>query len=109
MCGICGVVNFQGEPVTEALLASMAGRLRHRGADALGIARPEGWAGLGHTRLKVIDLSEMANQPMASQDGRIWIIYNGEIYNYRALRAALVGYGRSFFNQSNNQVILPPH
>ena len=106
MCGICGVVNFQGEPVTEALLASMAGRLRHRGPDTLGIARPEGWAGLGHTRLKVIDLSEMANQPMASQDGRIWIIYNGEIYNYRALRAALVESGRSFVSQSDTEVIL---
>src|SRR3989338_746941 len=106
MCGICGVVNFQGEPVTEALLAAWAGGLRHRGPDALGIARPEGWAGLGHTRLKVIDLSEMANQPMASQDGRIWIVYNGEIYNSRALRAALVGSGRSFVSQSDTEVIL---
>ena len=106
MCGICGVLNFQGEPVTEALVSSMAGRLRHRGPDTLGIARPEIWSGLGHTRLKVIDLSEMANQPMASQDGRVWIVYNGEIYNYRALRATLAGYGRSFVSQSDTEVIL---
>ncbi len=106
MCGICGVVNFQGEPVSEALLSSMAGRLRHRGPDALGIARPEIWSGLGHTRLKVIDLSEMANQPMASQDGRVWIVYNGEIYNYRALRSALQGYGRRFVSASDTEVIL---
>ncbi|MDP3703694.1 MAG: asparagine synthase (glutamine-hydrolyzing) [Candidatus Omnitrophota bacterium] len=106
MCGICGVVNFQGEPVTEALLASMAGRLRHRGPDAVGIARPEGWAGLGHTRLKVIDLSERANQPMVSQDGRVWVVYNGEVYNYRDLRALLQGYGHRFVSASDTEVIL---
>lgn len=106
MCGICGVVNFSGEPVDEGAVASMAGRLRHRGPDALGVAQPLPGVGLGHTRLKVIDLSDAANQPMTSRDRMTWVVYNGEIYNYQALRETLAGYGRSFVSQSDTEVIL---
>lgn len=106
MCGICGVVNFHGEPVSNEVLSAMAARLRHRGPDAVGVARPAPWIGLGHTRLKVIDLSERANQPMASQDGCVWIVYNGEVYNYPELRVQLEQFGRRFVSQSDTEVVL---
>ena len=106
MCGVCGVVNMDGAPVSEELLASMTRRLSHRGPDALGIARPIPGVGLGHARLKVIDLTESANQPMASRDGMTWIVYNGEVYNYRSLRGELEGSGRQFVSQSDTEVIL---
>jgi len=106
MCGICGIVNLNGEPVDEPVLASMAGRLRHRGPDAIGLARPVPWVGLGHTRLKVIDLSDAANQPMASRDGMTWIVYNGEIYNYRELRRELESHDCRFVSRSDTEVIL---
>ena len=106
MCGICGVVSWSGKPVEEAVLRAMVGRLRHRGPDAQGIARPESWAGLGHTRLKVIDLSEAASQPMASEDRKVWLVYNGEIYNFQSLRTALAQHGHRFRSQSDTEVIL---
>lgn len=106
MCGICGVVNFSREPVSEPVLSAMAGRLRHRGPDALRVAQPAPWMGLGHTRLKVIDLSDAANQPMANRDGSVWIAYNGEVYNYRSLRQELEGHGRRFVTQSDTEVVL---
>jgi len=106
MCGIVGVINFDGAMVAEDLLARMAGRLRHRGPDAVGVARPAPGVGLGHTRLKVIDLSEAANQPMANPQRTVWLVFNGEIYNFRELRRELEGYGRRFRSQSDTEVAL---
>ena len=106
MCGICGVVNFNGEPVAEELISSMVGRLRHRGPDASGVARPIPSIGLGHTRLSVIDLSPAARQPMVSRDRATWIVYNGEIYNHPSLRMELQRLGHRFMSRSDTEVIL---
>ena len=106
MCGICGVVNFTGEPIAEDAVRLMTDRLAHRGPDAFGVAHPLPWIGLGHRRLKVIDLSEAANQPMVNAAKTVWIVYNGEIYNYRALRQELEGHGHQFVSRSDTEVIL---
>ena len=83
MCGIAGYVG--GAP--PELLPAMVKSLAHRGPDDSGI-HVDGEAGLGMTRLAIIDLVS-GRQPMASDDGEVWLVFNGEIYNYRALRAEL--------------------
>lgn len=91
MCGLCGIVDFEGLP-TLGLLEPMADALRHRGPDAFGgfddhDASPS--MALGHRRLSIIDLSEAANQPLANDAGTVWAALNGEIYNYQDLRRDL--------------------
>src|SRR5690348_15712555 len=77
----------------------------HRGPDADGL-----YAGLrailGHRRLSIIDLSVVARQPMSNEDGRVWVTYNGEIYNHQDLRSELVSRGHAFRSQSDTEVIL---
>jgi asparagine synthase (glutamine-hydrolysing) len=90
MCGITGVVHF-GDETAPAPIREMTARLQHRGPDATGIWESGGEmprAQLGHTRLSIIDLAG-SHQPMASADGRYVLVFNGEIYNYRELRAGL--------------------
>jgi asparagine synthase (glutamine-hydrolysing) len=105
MCGIAGQLNFDGRPVSRERLESMAARLAHRGPDGSGV-RTFGAAGLAHRRLKIIDLSDAARQPMANEDGSIWLIYNGEIYNYKELREQLEGAGHRFASSTDSEVIL---
>lgn len=100
MCGITGMVGF----ADRELLATMTAALRHRGPDADGLALGDGW-GLGHRRLSIIDLSGGA-QPMASADGSCWVTYNGEIYNFRELRAQLQARGHVFTSRSDTEVLL---
>src|SRR5436853_5786062 len=102
MCGICGQVNFSGEPVDPAFVRRMARTLAHRGPDGEGVYA-QGAIGLGHRRLSIIDLSPQAAQPMCSADGSAWIVYNGEIYNYRELRAELQQRGEEFRTQSDTE------
>lgn len=83
----------------------MVRRLAHRGPDHEGIAT-RGAAVLGHRRLAIIDLSPDANQPMADVEGGVWIVFNGEIYNYRELRADLIARGARFHTSSDTEVIL---
>lgn len=104
MCGIAGVVNWR-QPADAPAVSRMVRRLAHRGPDHEGIA-VRGAAILGHRRLAIIDLSPDANQPMADVDGRVWIVFNGEIYNYQALRADLVAGGARFHTRSDTEVIL---
>ncbi len=108
MCGITGVAAFRGGVVpwdSEVILAA-ACTLRHRGPDDEGVWRdPEGRAVLAHTRLRVIDL-DTGSQPMGSEDGRLQITFNGEIYNFRSLRAELEGMGYRFRTRSDTEVIL---
>jgi len=109
MCGIAGVVHFEGAPVDRDLLGRMVAVLAHRGPDARGVqVLHEGplQAGLAHARLRVVDLSEAAGQPMASDDGRVWVVFNGEIYNFRELRASLEARGRRFRTASDTEVLL---
>jgi len=105
MCGICGVLNLRPGPPTEAaLLNSMVGSLRHRGPDENGGYRDKDVA-LGQARLSIIDLSGGA-QPMSNEDGSVWIVFNGEIFNYVELGQQLRAAGHRFKTKSDTEVIV---
>ena len=107
MCGIVGVVHLGGggHPALDNI-AAMADTLTHRGPDGRSCYRsPSGRCALGHTRLKVIDL-ETGDQPMANEDGSVQVVFNGEIYNFRALRRELEGRGHRFSTQSDTEVLV---
>lgn len=109
MCGIAGIHAYLdvAPPVDREELARMNDRMVSRGPDGSGLwLSREGRTGLGHRRLAIIDLSEGGAQPMHSQDGRLTITFNGEIYNYRELRAELQAAGRTFRTQSDTEVLL---
>jgi asparagine synthase (glutamine-hydrolysing) len=107
MCGICGELRFDGSPVSETELVAMRDRLLHRGPDSFGsYVSPGGSGGLGFRRLKIIDLTPNASQPMSNEDGTVHVVFNGEIYNYRTLREGLVARGHRFRSQSDTEVIV---
>jgi asparagine synthase (glutamine-hydrolysing) len=106
MCGICGIWQAH-TAVEEQTLRAMNDRQAHRGPDDWGLYRnPDGRLGLGFRRLAIIDLSPTGHQPMTNEDGALWIVFNGEIYNYPALRKELVGLGHEFRSTSDTEVIL---
>lgn len=105
MCGICGVVNLnQPEPIGEESLRAMVGMLRHRGPDEFGIYHSD-WAGLGSARLSILDLSG-GQQPICNEDGSLWIVYNGEVFNFIELRPRLEALGHRFTTHTDTEVIL---
>src|SRR5262245_42696509 len=105
MCGISGIYQRGNGPVPESRLLAMRSDMTHRGPDAVGLhVGPH--VGLAFNRLAVIDLSPAANQPMATDDERVWIVFNGEIYNFLDLRAELESKGRRFRTHSDTEVIL---
>lgn len=104
MCGIAGKIYSGKAPETDTVSA-MCDQMIHRGPDNSGIEMLNGIV-LGHRRLSIIDLSDNANQPMASQEGRYHIVYNGEVYNYRELRKELKQSGLIFNTQSDTEVVL---
>ncbi len=107
MCGICGIVRNDGSPVEEGVLRSMIRTLQHRGPDDEGLwCTPDRRVGLAHRRLAIIDLSPAGHQPMKDESGRLWISFNGEIYNFQALRAELEQLGHSFRTATDTEVIL---
>lgn len=106
MCGICGKLYFHPErAVTEHELLQMSQTLAHRGPDGEGVWHA-GQVGLAQRRLAIIDLRAVAAQPMRNGDGSVWITFNGEIYNFRELRAELEGRGHQFRTNSDTEVIL---
>ena len=105
MCGISGIALKPGERADPAALRAMATAMRHRGPDADGVFT-DGPYGLSHRRLKIIDLSAAAAQPFTSGDGRVTLVFNGEIYNFRALRSELEALGRRFRSASDTEVLL---
>lgn len=105
MCGIAGQYCYGGSLPDEKLLAGMSERLAHRGPDGQG-TYIHGSIGLTHRRLAIIDLSENAHQPMSNEDNTLWLVYNGEIYNYPDLRDELRQKGHSFRSKSDSEVIL---
>lgn len=104
MCGICGIYNLDGRPVEQALLQEMNNTMVHRGPDGEGLFI-EGNIGLGHRRLAIIDL-HTGDQPMATEDGSLQVVCNGEIYNFLKLREELESHGHRFHTRSDTEVIL---
>ena len=101
MCGIFGVVGKVDRSTAELCLRTMT----HRGPDGWGLWQGEGVT-LGHRRLSILDLSENGKQPMSFADGRYWITFNGEIYNFLEVRAELQALGHVFRSESDTEVIL---
>lgn len=104
MCGICGIVNFNGNHVKPANIERMMNQIKHRGPDDEGFFIDKN-VGLGHVRLSIIDLSSAGHQPMFSRDKRYCIIYNGEVYNYLELRDTLEG-KYPFKTRTDTEVVL---
>jgi asparagine synthase (glutamine-hydrolysing) len=104
MCGIAGMFNLDGAPVEPESLRGMIRVLSHRGPDDTGFHAENG-VGLAHARLSIIDLLG-GKQPMCNEDSSLWIIFNGEIFNYLELREDLLGKGHQFSTCSDTEVIL---
>jgi asparagine synthase (glutamine-hydrolysing) len=105
MCGICGKLNFDREmAVASRSLKTMATTMRHRGPDDEGYYL-SGYVGFGFRRLSIIDL-HTGHQPISNEDGTVWIVFNGEIYNYRELRQSLQSKGHSLRTQTDTEVIV---
>jgi asparagine synthase (glutamine-hydrolysing) len=108
MCGIVGVFNYGSVPRDDrSIVCAMRYVMTHRGPDADGVYRSDDRrVTLGHRRLSIVDLSEAGRQPMANEDGSIWITFNGEIYNHADYRAPLEARGHRFRSRSDTEVIL---
>ncbi len=105
MCGITGIFNLNGEPVSPVILRKMTDAIAHRGPDGEGFYT-DSFIGLGHRRLAIIDLSPAGHQPMMSQDGQYVLSYNGEIYNFQELRLELEARGYHFRSRTDTEVLL---
>ena len=105
MCGISGELSFKGKPVSEHHMRSMTEAIKHRGPDDAGILT-DGPIGLGHRRLSIIDISSRSRQPMESFDGRMVIVFNGEVYNYQELLPELTAAGARFRTTSDTEVVV---
>jgi asparagine synthase (glutamine-hydrolysing) len=106
MCGVAGVVNRRADlpPPDLGVLGQMAGALAHRGPDEFGLYRDR-QAGLAHARLSIIDVAT-GQQPLTNERGTLWIVFNGEIFNYVELRDELAGRGHRFVTRSDTEVIV---
>src|SRR5947208_13449838 len=105
MCGIFGIFNTDTtRPVDHDVLGRMGHVLAHRGPDGGGL-HTDGALGIGMRRLSIIDL-KTGNQPLANEDGSIWVVFNGEIYNYRELTAELLAKGHRFATASDTEVLV---
>lgn len=105
MCGVAGIVNLTQDAVSPVVLKKMTDAIAHRGPDGEG-QWIENNVGLGHRRLAILDLSPSGHQPMASQNQRYVLSYNGEVYNFRELRAELESLGYQFRSQTDSEVVL---
>ena len=116
MCGIAGIYYRNGRPFSDTMLKAMCDIRQHRGPDGDGYYFSWGSqgslkesavrVGLGHRRLAIIDLSESGRQPMCNETGSIWMTYNGEIYNFRELKADLISRGHRFKSATDTEVII---
>ena len=105
MCGIAGIYNLNGQKIESFLIQKMVRIQKHRGPDDEGFYIND-TIGLGHCRLSIIDLSEAGHQPMSNEDENLWIIYNGEIYNYLELRPELIKHGHKFKSNTDTEIII---
>src|SRR5262249_17961263 len=101
MCGICGIA---GPGAGRALVERMTARIAHRGPDGEGFYVDESVA-LGHRRLSIIDLTT-GDQPMSNEDRTVWVVYNGELYNFPELRDELIAKGHAFRSTSDTEVLV---
>src|SRR5688572_29475401 len=104
MCGIAGIVNPAGRAASHEELQRMCAAMIHRGPDDEGVYL-NGEVGLGMRRLKIIDL-ETGNQPLRNEDGSVWVVLNGEIYNFKELRRDLEQRGHVFYTGTDTEVIV---
>ncbi len=105
MCGIAGIFNLNGEPVSPVILRKMTDTIAHRGPDGQGFYI-DSFVGLGHRRLAIIDPSPTGHQPMATFSNQYVITYNGEVYNFQELRIELEALGHQFRSKSDTEVVL---
>lgn len=105
MCGFVAVMSFNGQPIAEDSLRHMRDVMAHRGPDDSGLYI-DGPIGLGHRRLSIIDLSADGHQPMSNEDQTVWLVFNGEIYNYVELRSELLQRGHRFHSKTDSEVII---
>ncbi|MGQ0732052.1 MAG: asparagine synthase (glutamine-hydrolyzing) [Acidobacteriota bacterium] len=104
MCGVAGVYDLGGGRPSESLIGRMVGQVAHRGPDGEGCF-VDGPVALGHRRLAIIDLSMAGRQPITTEGGDVVVVHNGEIYNFKALRAELEAAGHRFSSQTDSEVI----
>jgi asparagine synthase (glutamine-hydrolysing) len=104
MCGIAGIIRWDGAPPTAADVHAMCDRLVHRGPDDEGLYVGDG-AAIGMRRLSIIDLAT-GHQPVRNEDGTIWVVFNGEIYNFKELRADLETRGHRFYTTTDTEAIV---
>ena len=105
MCGICGKLNFNRQKrVNQNLIRQMMDMIQYRGPDGSGEFL-SGPVGLGHRRLSIIDI-ETGTQPMSNEDDSVWVVYNGEIYNFQELRIELKERGHQFKSETDTEVIV---
>ena len=105
MCGIAGLYNVEGAPVSAEHIQQMCDLIRHRGPDDFG-KWSDGPIGLGHRRLAIIDLSPRGRNPMTNEDASIQLIFNGEVYNYKELRRGLLQKGHRFSSETDSEVVI---
>ena len=110
MCGVCGVLNYDRSRIHEDLLMRMCQTMRHRGPDDVGVYVDNSVSGpcvgLGHRRLRIIDLSQAGHQPMSNEDKTVWIVFNGEIYNFNELRDELLKKNHFFKSCTDTECVI---
>jgi asparagine synthase (glutamine-hydrolysing) len=105
MCGIAGILREPGERVDPADLRTLARALAHRGPDDEGF-HTDGNLGLAHRRLSILDLSPAGHQPMCNEDGSVWVVYNGQLFDFAPVRARLEGQGHIFRSRTDTEVLV---
>ncbi len=105
MCGIAGIFHYNRQPVSHSQIMAMTDVIAHRGPDGGG-QYIDGYIGLGHRRLAIIDLSPAGHQPMQTKDGRFTITFNGEVYNFKEIRIQLEALGYQFHSHTDTEVVL---
>src|SRR5262245_14927749 len=108
MCGICGILARSDQFAhDEATVTAMRETIVHRGPDDAGSwTDPQNRLAFGFRRLSIIDLSPAGHQPMSNEDGSVWIVYNGEVYNHKALRSELEAKGHVFRSHADTEAIV---
>jgi asparagine synthase (glutamine-hydrolysing) len=105
MCGIAGILKAPGDRVDPADLRTLAGALAHRGPDDEGF-HVDGAVGLAHRRLSILDLTPAGRQPMSNEDGTVWVVYNGQLFDFAPTRRWLEGRGHVFRSRTDTEVLV---